>query len=142
MLNSCFSTWLPNMMQLENSSLLFPMYKGGLLVVLQDLSMYSCRGLFWNSQSYSSCCLMRDLSRSSTLDNLVFDSAHTPMSSSIFIFSCKVVSRTIQTFYFNNIRSVLKCLILSRKSSTVNSSAVLTVSVSIFTRCPTTTSST
>ena len=141
MLDSCCSTWLPNMMYLENSALLFPMYKGGLLA-LQALSMYSCRCLLWNSQLYSSCYLMRDLSRSSTLDNLVFDSAHTPMSSSIFLFSCKAMSQTVQTFCFNNIRSVLKCLILSRKSSTGNSSAVLTVSVSVCTRWPTTTSST
>ena len=141
MLNSCCSTWLPNMMYLKNSSLLFSMYKGGLLV-LQAFSMYSYRALLWDSQLYSLCGLVRDLSCSSILDSLVDDLAHFPMSSSSFLFSCKTVSQTIQTLCFNNIRSVLKCMILSRKSFNGNFSALLNVFVFDCTRCPTTTTST
>lgn len=48
LLISYYSTWSPNMIHLENSSLLSPMYKGR-LVVLQALSMHSCRGMLWNS---------------------------------------------------------------------------------------------
>ena len=117
------------------------MYKGGLLV-LQALSMYSCRVLLCDSQLYSSCSLVRDLSCSSILDSLVDDLAHFPMSSSIFLFSYKTMSRTVEALCFNNIRSVLKCMILSQKSFTGNSSALLNVFVFDCTRCPMTNAST
>lgn len=93
-LNSCWSTQSPNMIHLENFSLLSTMYKGK-LVVLQALLMYSYRGMLWNSHLYFSCCLVRYLSHSSTLDNLVINSTLTPMSSSIFLFSCKTMSKTV-----------------------------------------------
>lgn len=123
------------MIHLDNFALFSPMYKGG-LVVLQALSMYSYRGLLWNSQLYSSCCLERDLRHSSTLDNLAFDSAHTPVRSSFFMFSCKIVSRAIQTPCFNIIICVLKCVIFPWNFSTRDSSALLNVFVPLCTGCP------
>lgn len=133
MVNSCCFTQLPNMSHLENSSLLSLTYKC-VLLVSQALSMYSCRGLLWNSQLYSYSCLVRNLRHSSILENLAANSTHSPMSSLIFLFSSKTMSWTIQTFYFNIIRFFLKCMIFPRKSSTCDSSALL--NVSIYTRCP------
>ena len=108
----------------------------------QSLYMYSYRALLWNSQLCSSCYLVRDFWLSSTLDSLAADSAHTPMSSSIFLFSCKIVSRAIWTLFFNIIRSVLKCVIFPWKIFSSDYGALLNVSVSICTGCPTTTTST
>lgn len=129
------------MIHLENYALLSPMHKGK-LVVLQALFMYSCRALLWNSQLYSSHYLVRDLRRSSPLDNLAADSAHTLMSSSIFLFSCKIVSQVVETLCFNIIRCGLKCVIFPRNSSMGDYGALLNVSGDVCTRCPTTTPST
>ena len=141
MLNSCCSIRSPNMMNLKKFSLLFPMYKVGLLV-LQALSMYCYRRLLSNSQLYSSCYLVRELPHSSTLDNLVAHSTHTPMSSSNFLFSYKTMSHTVMTICFNIIRSVLKYMILSQNSSTGHSSSLLNVFVPFYTGFPTTIAST
>jgi len=134
MLNSCYSTWSTNVMHLENSALLFLMYKGG-LVVLQGLSMYSCRRLPWNSQMYSSCFLVRDLSHFSTLDSWVVDLVHTPMSSSIFLFSCKTLSRTVNSLCQHD-KIYLEMHDPFQKSSTGNSRALLNVFVYVCVRFP------
>lgn len=93
-LNLCFSTQSPYMIDLEKFFLLLLMYKGG-LVVLQVVSMYPYIGLLWNSQLYWSCSLGRVLSSSSPLENLVIASTHSPMRSLVFLFSCKTVSQTV-----------------------------------------------
>lgn len=124
------------MIHLDNSALLSLMYKGG-LVVLQALYMYSCRGLLWNSKLYSIYYLVRDLRHSYMLDNLAANSTHIPMSSSVFPFSCKIMSWFVWTLYFNIIRSVLKWMIFSWKSSPGDLSTLLNVYVHFCTICTT-----
>lgn len=78
---------------------------------------------------------------SSTLDRLDVDSTHNPMTTSIFLFSYKKVSRTSQTHYFNIIRYGFRCMIFSWMSSTGSSGTLLNVYVPVCIKFPMTVTS-